>query len=104
MFLKPAFNVENELYLEQHKEHVHEYGEMYELYPCDECGIRGTDVTSIRKHIEEEHRLSDSESNLDFEAENDSEADLYPLGELGIIKLPVISQTIKQNLKEICTN
>ena len=47
--------MENELYLEQHKEHVHEYEEMYELYPCDECGIRGTDVTSIRNHIEEEH-------------------------------------------------
>ena len=44
---------ENELDLKQHKERVHEYGEVYELYPCEDFGFRGTDVSSLRKYIEE---------------------------------------------------
>ena len=46
---------ENEFDLKQHKERVHEYGEIFDLYPCEDCGFRGTYVLSIRAHTKEHH-------------------------------------------------
>ena len=45
---------ENQFNLKQHKERVHEYGEIFYLYPCEDCGFRSTDVLSIRAHIKEQ--------------------------------------------------
>ena len=45
----------NELDLKNHKTRVHEYGEQFALYPCEECGFRGTDVRELKNHINEEH-------------------------------------------------
>ena len=42
--------LENELDLENHKERVHENGE--QLYPCEECGFRGSDMKEIKDHID----------------------------------------------------
>ena len=47
---------ENELDLANHEQRVHEYGETLELYPCEECGFRGTDLVAIKSHIVEVHR------------------------------------------------
>ena len=33
-----------------HAEQVHEYGEYYNIYPCDMCGIMGSDVEEIETH------------------------------------------------------
>ena len=40
---------ENKLDLENNK--VHEYGELFQLYPCAECGFRGIDMKEIKDHI-----------------------------------------------------
>ena len=37
--------------MEAHKTKVHEYGEYYNLYPCDESGIMGGDAEEIKEHI-----------------------------------------------------
>ena len=70
-----------------HVERVHEYGETFEIYPCEECGFRGTDITSIRIHIANSH-------------ENNSTASKSP-EDLGIVKLPVVTKRRKQNLKDL---
>ena len=30
-----------------HEERLHEYGEGFELYPCKQCGFRGSDIVSL---------------------------------------------------------
>ena len=45
----------NELDVKNHIERVHEYGELFQLYPCEECGMRASDLNEIRQHIKEEH-------------------------------------------------
>ena len=87
---------ENELDLANHEERVHEYGEMFELYPCEECGFRGTDLLAIKSHISEVHR---GELNPSVSLSSDTEAS--SLEDLGIKKLPVITQRRKQNLKDL---
>ena len=44
---------ENELDLANHEKRVHEYVETFELYPCEECCFRGTDLVEIKSHIVE---------------------------------------------------
>ena len=58
------------------KTRVHEYGEQFALYPCEECGFRGTDVRELKNHINEEHTADSSNS----------------LQSLGIYQLPVVSK------------
>ena len=76
---------ENELDLANHVERVHEYGETFEIYPCEECGFRGTDIKSIRIHIANSHENTSSASES--------------LEDLGIVKLPVVTKRRKQNLE-----
>ena len=78
---------ENEFDLKKHKERVHEYGEIFDLYPCEECGFRGTDVLSIQAHIKERHK------NLSNVCES--------LEEFGIEQLPVYSKRRKQKFEEL---
>ena len=99
---------ENELDLANHEKRVHEYGETFALYPCEECGYRGTDLKEINTHIEEAHRgeslLSETEaSSLDGSLDGSllSETEASSLEELGIKKLPEITQRRKQNLKDL---
>ena len=33
-----------------HNIKVHEYGEYYNLYPCEDCGFMGGDATEIEEH------------------------------------------------------
>ena len=78
---------ENELDLANHIERVHEYGENFEIYPCEECGYRGTDITSIRKHIADSHEKSRNACDS--------------LEELGIVALPVVAKRRKQNFRDL---
>ena len=41
---------ENELDVQNHMERVHEYGESFLLYPCDQCGFRAGDVRELDQH------------------------------------------------------
>ena len=68
-------------------ERVHEYGETFDLYPCEECGYRGTDITSIRKHIADNHERSETSSES--------------LEDLGIVSLPVVTKRRRQNLHDL---
>ena len=80
---------ENELDLANHVERVHEYGEIFEIYPCEECGFRGTDLREIKSHIEDEHGANKSESSS-----------LHcSLEEIGIFRLPEITERRKQNFE-----
>ena len=45
---KKLFYDENDLLY--HHERVHEYGEICEIYPCDQCGFSGTGVREIDDH------------------------------------------------------
>ena len=82
---------ENELDAANHEIRVHDYGETFDLYPCGECGFRGTDVNEIRNHIKERHT---NESNVECDT----------LEELGIFKLPEVSKRIKQNFQDLNIN
>ena len=81
---------ENELDLKNHIERVHVYGETFAIYPCEECGFRGTDVQEFKTHISETHS---NDSTLYNTANS--------LRHLGIESLPIISQRRKQNLKDL---
>ena len=72
---------ENELDLSNHIERVHVHGDTFAIYPCEECGFRGTDLQEIRIHISETHR---NDSTLSNEANS--------LRDLGIESLPMITQ------------
>ena len=106
--------------LANHDKRVHEYGETFELYPCEECGFRGTDLVAIKSHIVEVHRgesiatlsiLSDVSDMVESSLEEANPAvsilsDVSEIEEnylegLGIEKLPVITQQRKQNLKDL---
>ena len=76
--------------LANHKERVHEYGENYEIYPCEDCGYRGDDIVSIRTHIDTNHK--------NFVIGSDS---LDSLEDLGIKKLPEITKRRKQDLRDL---
>ena len=47
---------ESESDCRDHNERVHEYGELFQIYPCEYCGLRGDDILSIRQHMKEEHQ------------------------------------------------
>ena len=59
---------------------VHEYGETCELYPCEECGFQGTDLSSLQKHNNEMHkklhynkRIKQNLHNIDLDDDSDDE-------------------------------
>ena len=87
---------QNELDVANHELRVHEYGETFDLYPCEECGFRGTDLMEIRKHIKINHQVQDASSLISI-----NETEDISLEELGIEKLPEVSSRIKQNLKDL---
>ena len=55
---------ENELDLKNHMERVHVYGELFQLYPCEECGFRASDLTELRIHHAEGHPADESISSI----------------------------------------
>ena len=77
---------ENEFDLKQHKEKVHEYGEIFDLYWCEDFGFRGTYVLSIRAHIKEQH--------------NNLSKVCVSLEDFGIVQLPEVSKRRKQNFED----
>ena len=46
---------ENEHDLQDHKERVHEYRELFQIYLCEECGFRCNDSLSLKEYKEEQH-------------------------------------------------
>ena len=46
----------NELDMKNHIEKVHKYGEMFLLYPCEECGFRGGDMRELASHMDQGHK------------------------------------------------
>ena len=60
-------------------ERVHEYGELFQLYPCEECGMRASDLNELRKHIAEAH------------------SDEISMESIGIEQLPTVTKQRKQN-------
>ena len=73
----------NELDVQNHMTRVHEYGEPFALYPCEDCGFRATDLMEIRHHIESEHKKNKS------------------LQSLGKSQLPVVSKRRKHQFNEL---
>ena len=81
---------ENELDLKNHMERVHVYGELFQLYPCEECGFRASDLTELRIHLAEGHPAEESICE-----------DEISLVDLGITKLPLVGKRRKQNFHEL---
>ena len=75
---------------ERHEELVHVYGEIFALYPCEECGYSGTDVTSFKTHIEQQQG---KQRNISV-----------PLEELVISKLPEVSNWRKHDFADLVIN
>ena len=65
----------NDKDLLNHKERVHAYGEICNLYPCEECGFQGSDIITLKKHIEDIHlkNLYQTLKNVDIEEESEDE-------------------------------
>ena len=68
-----------------HKERVHEYGENFELYPCEECGFRSGNILLLKEHIKEEHekplyskRIIQNLKEINFEEDSEEEGDWSP--------------------------
>ena len=79
------FKFQNEIDLELHKERFHEYGESFEIYPCEECGFRSGDIVLLQKHIKEEHgkplyskRIIQNLKDINFEDDSEEEGDWSP--------------------------
>ena len=70
----------NEYDVSHHQVRVHEYGELCEMYPCEDCGYSAQDLVALDKHRSEHHGPSSTS-----------------MEELGITKLPEYSKRIKQN-------
>ena len=70
---------QNEQDLLFHKERVHEYGELCQLYPCEHCGFRSGNILDLNNHIETEHRENlygkRKKQNLSIDSEEDSDDD-----------------------------
>ena len=71
---------ENEMDLLHHQERVHTYGETCSMYPCEECGFQGTDVKSLKKHVDNEHkknlynkRIKQNLHNINFDQDSDDD-------------------------------
>ena len=83
----------NEWDLNHHMVRVHQYGETCSMYPCEECGFIGDDVTSIDSHVRNHHAGQRNDEELlkeDFEEET-----FTNLSEISVKK------RIKQNLEGI---
>ena len=81
---------ENEFDRMNHEERFHEYGESFELYPCEQCGFRGSDIVSIRRHISETH--------------NSVKTNCVSLEALGISRLPEVTTRRKHNFSDLNIN
>ena len=72
---------QNEQDLAFHKERVHEYRELCQLYPCEHCGFRSGNILELNNHIETEHRETlygkrkKQNLGIDMEEESDDEID-----------------------------
>ena len=71
---------ENEMDLEYHKERAHTYGEACTLYPCEECGYQGKDVTELKKHVDNYHpknmynkRIKQNLQNINLDDDSDDD-------------------------------
>ena len=58
---------------------------MFQLYPCEECGFRASDIKEIRKHIEDSYQ----------------ERDDFLMESLGITQLPIVSKRRKQKFCDL---
>ena len=68
----------NEIDVTNHKVREHLYGEIFYLYPCEECDFRGRDIKEIKDHVNKHHNcIQQSSDNMELE-------------ELGNEKLPTI--------------
>ena len=76
---------ENELDVKNHEERVHMYGELFQLYPCEECGFRAADIKELREHTDESHQKGEDIS----------------MESLGITQLPIVSKRRKQNFRDL---
>ena len=92
---------ENELDVLNHVERVHEYGELFQLYPCEECGMRASDLLELRNHLEEGHQNDSEEISEDETSEFETSEDETSLEALGITQLPIISKRRKQNFSDL---
>ena len=36
--------------MKYHEERIHEYGEICQMYPCDECAFSAVNMTELKKH------------------------------------------------------
>ena len=82
--------------MKHHTLRVHEYGETCLIYPCEECGFIGDDVTSLDSHVKDHH--SDQQNSKDDEellAEDSDEDTFTTLSKISVQK------RIKQNLANI---
>ena len=70
---------QNEQDLAFHKERVHEYRELCQLYPCEHCGFRSGNILELNNHIETEHRETlygkRKKQNLGIDMEEESDDD-----------------------------
>ena len=73
-----------------HEERFHEYGESFELYPCEQCGFKGSTIVSIRRHISEIH--------------DSIETNCVSLEELGISRIPEVTTRRKHNFSDLIIN
>ena len=54
-----------------HNVRVHEYGEPYNLYPCELCGFSGSDVIEIEEHIKNHKKEEQAGKTLSDEDEDE---------------------------------
>ena len=80
---------QNESDMNHHQVRVHEYGEICEMYPCEDCCFKGQDMKALLVHKNEYH----GHSTVDDSSDGTS----ITLEEIGIEKLPEFSKRIKQN-------
>lgn len=68
--------------LQHHTLRVHEFGESFRIYPCEDCCFRGQDMKELEDHVSAHHQTQMDES--------------LTLEELGIPPLPLIMPRKKQ--------
>ena len=84
----------NEWDLKHHTLRVHEYGETCLIYPCEECGFIGDDITSLDSHVKDHHsELQNSKDDEELLAEDSDEDTFTTLSEISVQK------RIKQHLE-----
>ena len=79
-----------------HHFRVHEYGETCLIYLCEECGFIGDDVTSLNRHVKDQHLAKQNSKDIEELSTEDSDAENFTtLSEISVQK------RIKQNLANI---